>query len=310
MQASYRNRLNRGFTKLATMAMTITAAASFTPTALGQSPARQVKLTDCIVALQDQALIPAELAGVLVSLEIREGEMVSAGQRLGQIDSSQQTLKHNLAEIERQGAEEKAHEDIDIRFSQASAAVAETEYQQSLEANKRLNNTIPQPEVRRLKLAAHKTMLQIEKAISEQHAAELVLATRQAELKLAANELEKCRITSPIPGEIIEVMRRPGEWVDPGEAIARVVRLDVLRVEGFLNTTEHDPLAVKGATVSVSVLLSGGRTEEFVGQIRFVSPIVQAGGHYRVWAEVNNRETGGHWLLQPGMTAQMTIALK
>lgn len=275
-----------------------------------QSPVRTVKVEDCIVSLHDQAVIPAQQAGVLVSLSVREGEMVTAGQLLGQIDSSQQKLKHNLAEIERQGAKEKAEEDIDIRFSQASAAVAETEYQQSLDANRRLANTIPQPEVRRLKLAAHKTNLQIEKAISDQHAAALTLASRQAESKLAANEFDKCQITSPIQGEIIERMRRPGEWVNPGEPIARVVRLDVLRVEGFLSTTEQSPLAVRNATVSVTVALDGGRTEEFAGQITFVSPIVQAGGHYRVWAEVQNRQVKEHWVLQPGMTAQMTIVLK
>ena len=159
-------------------------------------------------------------------------------------------------------------------------------------------------------MAAHKTNLQIEKAISEQHAAELALAARQAEVKLAANEFEKCQINSPIPGEIIERMRRPGEWVNPGEAIARVVRLDVLRVEGFLSTTEQTPLAVKGAPVSVAVALDGGKIEIFTGRITFVSPIVQAGGHYRVWAEVQNRQTKEHWMLQPGMTAQMTIVLK
>jgi multidrug efflux pump subunit AcrA (membrane-fusion protein) len=310
MLAFYPQGLIRACRMFASVKLALAVSLFVSLPATAQSPVRTVKLDDCIVSLHDQALIPAQQAGVLVSLMVREGETVSAGQLLGQIDSSQQKLKHNLAEIERQGAADKAKEDIDIRFSQASAAVAETEYQQSLDANRRLNNTIPQPEVRRLKLAAHKTNLQIEKAVSDQHAAELALATRQAEVKLAANEYEKCQITSPIPGEIIERMRRPGEWVNPGEAIARVVRLDVLRVEGFLSTAEHSPIAVKGSPVSVSVALEEGRTEEFTGQITFVSPIVQAGGHYRVWAEVRNRQTKEHWVLQPGMTAQMTIALK
>ena len=310
MPSYYQTGLSRVFMPLVNRVAACAALLAAAIPAVAQSPTRTIQLDDCIVSLHDQAIIPAQQAGVLVSLTVREGDMVSAGQQLGQIDSSQQKLKHNLAEIEQQGAAEKAQEDIDIRFSQASAAVAETEYQQSLEANRKLNNTIPQPEIRRLKLAAHKTNLQIEKAISEQHAAELVLATRQAELKLAANEFEKCRIASPIAGEIVERMRRPGEWVNPGEAIARVVRLDVLRVEGFLSTAEHSPLAVKQAPVVVSVALDGGRTEEFLGRITFVSPVVQGGGHYKVWAEVQNRQVKEHWVLQPGMTARMNIALK
>ena len=295
---------------MARAAMMIVVFILFVATAWGQSPARSVTVEDCIVSLLDQALVPGQQAGVLEALGVREGDMVARGQSLGLIDASQQQLRQNLAEIERRAAEVKANEDIDIRFSKASAAVAETEYQQSLDANKRLHNTIPQPEVRRLKLAAHKTILQIEKAESDQHTAELALATRQAEVKLAANDVSKCQITSPIPGEIVELMRRPGEWVNPGDAIARVVRLDVLRVEGFLSTAEHDPLAVKGSKVTVTVTLAGGRTEEFPGQITFVSPIVQAGGHYRIWAEVKNRQTRDQWILQPGMNAKMKIALK
>ena len=41
--------------------------------------------------------------------------------------------------------------------------------------------------------------------------------------------------------------------------------------------------------------------------ITFVNPLVQAGGEYRVWAEVVNRQENGEWLLRPGLEAEMTI---
>ena len=46
------------------------------------------------------------------------------------------------------------------------------------------------------------------------------------------------------------------------------------------------------------------------GKIVFVSPLVQPGGEYLVWAEVENKQENGHWLLRPGLTATMTIQLK
>jgi hypothetical protein len=48
---------------------------------------------------------------------------------------------------------------------------------------------------------------------------------------------------------------------------------------------------------------------QFTGKIIYISPLVQAGGEYRVWAEVSNRQENGQWLLRPGLNAEMTIQL-
>jgi hypothetical protein len=47
---------------------------------------------------------------------------------------------------------------------------------------------------------------------------------------------------------------------------------------------------------------------KFSGQIVFVSPLVEAGGEYKVWAEVDNRVSPNkNWILQPGLSATMKI---
>jgi hypothetical protein len=59
--------------------------------------------------------------------------------------------------------------------------------------------------------------------------------------------------------------------------------------------------------VVVEVRLSRGRVEQFQGKIEYVSQIVDVGGNYTVWAEVENRMDKGHWLLRPGLKADMEI---
>ena len=49
--------------------------------------------------------------------------------------------------------------------------------------------------------------------------------------------------------------------------------------------------------VTVSVARQRGRTAQFTGKVVFVNPIIEANGNYRVWAEVDNRQENGHWLL-------------
>ena len=49
---------------------------------------------------------------------------------------------------------------------------------------------------------------------------------------------------------------------------------------------------------------------KFTGKVVFVSPLVSVGGNYDVFAEVNNRQEDGQWVLRPGLEATMTIHLK
>jgi len=104
-------------------------------------------------------------------------------------------------------------------------------------------------------------------------------------------------------------LHEKGEWVAAGESVIQVVRVDRLRVEGFLSATEFGPEEIAGRPVLVEVQFAGGRSARFSGNVVFISPLVQAGNKYRVRAEVENRAENGHPLLRPGMSATMTIPL-
>lgn len=93
-----------------------------------------------------------------------------------------------------------------------------------------------------------------------------------------------------------------------GEPLAHLVRTDRLRVEGYVDAAKYDPEEIRGRPVTVEVRLANDRRERFEGKIVFVSPLVESGGDYRVFAEVPNRKAAsGEWLLRAGQTASMTI---
>jgi macrolide-specific efflux system membrane fusion protein len=98
-----------------------------------------------------------------------------------------------------------------------------------------------------------------------------------------------------------------GEWVEVGKPVVRIVRLDKLRVEGFIHVRDALPGDIVDRSVKVAVELARGQKREFTGKITFVSPLVQAGGDYRVWADVDNRREQDQWLLRPGLEAEMTL---
>jgi multidrug resistance efflux pump len=293
-------------------AIVLSVAAAGRPVAWGGTPAEagaSVTVSRCLVSLSEEAQVPAQEAGVLVSVTAREGQQVAAGDVLGQIDATQAEADQKAARLQLAVAQEKAGNDINLRFARAAADVARAEYEKNVAINRESPRAVPDIEVDRLRLVWHKATLQIEQSQQDQKVFGLEAQIRQAELEAAEAQVARRQIRAPLAGIVVKSYRHTGEWVKPGDPAFHVVRMDRLRIEGFLSESRYSPAQVDGRPVTIEVTLAGGRRERFTGQIVFVSPLVQAGGEYRLWAEVLNRQEGQHWLLRPGQLAEMTIQL-
>lgn len=271
--------------------------------------ARDVRVEHCLVSLIEEAQVPAQEAGVLTKVAVREGDQVRRDHLLAQIDDTQSQMQHQVAQLEWRVANEQATNDISVRYAAAAAKVAEAEYQEGLEANDKVSGTVPQAEIRRLLLTWRRSELQIEQAELELRVAALQTQVRQAEVEAAAQNIERRRITAPLDGVVVKTYHHVGEWVEPGDPMCHIIRMDRLRIEGFLNSAAYSPAEVDRRPITVRVKLTGGREEQFTGKVVFVSPQDQAGGEFRIWAEVLNRMENDHWLLRPGAVADMTIHL-
>lgn len=269
-----------------------------------------VTLPNCLLSLDEEAEVPAQEAGVLVKVPAHEGQQVVKGELLAQIDDALPQMQYDVAGYKLKVAEKEANDDISIRYAVAAAKVAEAEYQQAVEANRKVAGTVPQTEVRRLLLKHREMVLSIEKAQKELAIAALQVKVSEAELKAADANLQRYRIAAPLDAVVVELARHEGEWVQPGDPVMRLVRVDRLRVEGFLNARDHRASEIQGRPVTVVVTLARGHKETFPGKIVYVKPLVEAGGEFLVRAEVENRRQGDAWVLSPGLSAVMTIQLK
>jgi macrolide-specific efflux system membrane fusion protein len=285
------------------------ASSPVIPQKTAPTPAREVKLSHCLVSLIEDVQVPAREAGPLMNVTVAEGQYVTAGQLLAQIDDQQPQIEKLAAELERDAALAKAQDDIEVRYAEAAFAVASAELERAVSIDRKSPGGVTQQEIQKLQLAKHRDELQIERSKLERRVAKMNADVHQAAVKSAINAVARRQIVSPLAGVVVNILHEKGEWVAAGEPVLQVVRIDHLRVEGFLNATEVGPEEVTGRPVSVEVQLVGGRTAKFIGDVVFVSPLVQAGDKYRVRAEVENRTENGSPLLRPGMTATMNIGL-
>ncbi len=269
--------------------------------------AASITLPHCLVSLIEEVQVPAQEAGVLETVAVKEGQQVKAGELLAKIDDTRAQMQLKVAGFKLEVAKEEATNSIHVRYANAAAKVSESEYLQGVEANRKVSGTVPQAELRRLLLTHRRTILEIEQAEMSLRIAGLEAQVSRAEVDAAQENLQRRRITSPLDAVVVELYRHAGEWVQPGDPVMHLAQVNRLRIEGFLNADKVDPGEVAGRPVTVRVQLAHERTEQFTGKIVFVSPLVQAGGEYQIWAEVENRQHNGQWVLRPGLSAEMTI---
>ncbi|WP_425615959.1 efflux RND transporter periplasmic adaptor subunit [Anatilimnocola sp. NA78] len=268
----------------------------------------QVQMNHCLVSLIEDVQVPAKEAGALMNVAVTEGEYVRTGQLLAQIDDRQSQLQKLAAIQDRDAALAKANDDIETRYSEAAFEVAAAELDRALGIEKRNSGAVTVGDIQKLKLAKRRDELQIDRSKLEMKIARMGAEARQAAVDAADEGIARRKIISPIDGLVVNLFHEKGEWVNIGEPVLQIVRVDRLRVEGFLSASEVGPEAISGKPVNVEVTLAQGRTAQLPGVVTFISPLVQAGNKYRVRAEVQNRTEQGHPVLRPGMTATMFIS--
>lgn len=280
------------------------------PSQLQQSSSgRQVLISHCLVSLIEDIQAPALEAGALTAIEVSEGQHVTAGQPIARIDDRQPALQKVAAQLELDAAVAKAQDDIEVRYAKAALDVAGADLERALAIERRNAGAVTPQEVQKLRLAKRRDELQIDRSKLELHVAKMNADVQQAAVDAADEAVARRQIVSPIDGVVVTLFHERGEWVNAGEPVAQIVRIDRLRVEGFLNASEYSPADIAEQPVIVEVSLANQEQVRFVGRVVYISPLVQAGNKYRVRAEVENQTVKGHPLLRPGMSASMTIAL-
>jgi multidrug efflux pump subunit AcrA (membrane-fusion protein) len=299
--------MNKALSTIAALLATANAATVFAQSSAGGPVSDPV--VSGLVKVADEIKLPGKEAGVLVQLSVLEGNQIRKGQVIGKIDDSQPQMQKQAALAAYNGAFNRATEDVEIRFAQAQAAVAQADYQQMVESNKIAEKSIVETEVRGKKLEWDKAILGTEKSRHDQVIAKFEALSKHAELDAAELAIQRRVVTAPFDGVVEEIKRHQDEWVQPGDTILTLLRMDTMRVEGAIEQSKYDPNEIINCTATVEVEMARGRKASFQGRIIKVSSVVRSDGVYNVRAEIANKQDHGYWLLRDGMPASMTIHL-
>lgn len=263
-----------------------------------------IRIDSVLLQLIEQVDVPARDPGVIQKLAAGEGGLVAANDPLVQLEDAEARQELERAQLEWEIAEEEAKNDVDVRFAKKSLEVAEAELRRAQDSVDEYPKSISQTELDHLRLTMERARLSIEQAEHELRLAALTARLKRNALRTTEQRLARLTIRAPINGLVAQVYRRPGEWVESGQPVIRILRIDRLRAEGFLSASLLGE-AAQGAAVELIVDLQAGQTKSFPGKLVYVSPEMDpVNGQVRVWAEVENPQMQ----MKPGQRGALVIS--
>lgn len=277
----------------------------------GQSASqRSIVVNRCVITAIDRVQVASMEAGAIVSMTAVEGERVEQNDVIARLDDSISQAEVETARAETKVAKLRMEDHARLDALKADAQITENEYLDGgdlLDPESREQRDIL---LRRILLSPRRAAKKAESLDHELKIAELNFVVQQSRLDTAELLLERRKIRAPLSGVVVNRYRRPGEWVKPGDPIAQIVRMDRLRVEGLIEASVANPIDIIDRDVEVTVMLAHGKTMQIQSKLIFVSPQIENNGQFRVWAEIENRKEGRHWVLRPGLKAQIEINLQ
>ncbi len=284
----------------AALALLFTASTSF---ASAGEPAAPLVVESVVLRLFEETEVPAQEAGVLTDVVVREGQRVKKGEPLAQIDDQVARLAAEAAQSQYEIARAKATNDVRMRFAKKALEVSQAELRRSTESIERFAKSVSQSQLDVEKLTVERNQLESEQADHEHEVAVLEMKATENELSAAQAQVARRQILAPFDGVIVQIYVRRGEWVEPGQKALRIVNVERLKAEGFVAAAQA---GVDLTGKSVALEIEGiDQHATAAGTIVFVSPEMDPiTGQVRVWAEIDNRDGR----LRPGQPVRMTVS--
>jgi macrolide-specific efflux system membrane fusion protein len=255
-----------------------------------------------VLRLLAEAEVPAQEAGQVTGVAVREGQRVKQGNVLAQIDDEVARLAAAAAQLQFEIAEAKATNEVRMRYAKKALEVSEAELRRSTESVERFPKSVSESQLDVERLTVQKNRLELEQAMHEQQVAKLEMKSKDHERTAARSQVLRRRIAAPFDGVVVQVRIRQGEWAEAGQQALRIVNVDTLKAEGFVQSARASA-ELKGRPVQLTIEL-GDKPASFAGTIVFVSPEVDPiTGQVRVWAEIDNKDGR----LRPGQPARMVV---
>lgn len=257
--------------------------------------------------------VPAQADGLIKEMQAEEGLTIPKDGVLFRIDNRVANAQVLVASKKLESAQKQAEQDAELRFAEASHALAQEEYQSEMKLLKQASTTVAT--ARKKELEATKTKLSIEAAMVKRQTDQLAVGVAQAELNAAQVQLELYDVQAPWDAYVNERLKDQGAWIRAGEPVLKIHHMAEMKVSGHINLKAISELGwsinnLEGAKIQIAVPITPAYSHVAESRIDFVSSDVDDSNNIRVSARIKNEHTANSWLLRDGVPAEVIIVVE
>jgi len=265
------------------------------------------KTDTCYVEYVDEIEVPALETGLLLEVNVKESDTISSGSRIARIDDRIPRLQLKQAEVRIENANRIAQDATSMEAADKQIQLTGQRYQ----TTRRLEQKGARSADERSTAKYEYEVAALQKKAARQRQLEALgeASLEDARANEVAERIRRHNITAQFDGVVIEQFKHQGEWVQAGESIVKVARMDKLYVTRLISNLEYNPADVKGKEVNVTVELARGEKMEFPGKITVIGSrdVSGSGNEYKVKAEITNQIKQGQWVLRQNSRVSMEI---
>jgi len=252
------------------------------------------------IDLLDRVAISSSVEGVIKNVTARSGDQVRQGQLLIQLDTGRLVTELGVAKSEYNALSIRSADHSRVQIGNAREQTARLSVQKLQEVRTRYNIKVAALEMNRAQSELKQAESEKTGACNELEQFRCEAEAKQNQIKLLENDLKQSTILSQYSGAIGNIEKRPGEFVNKGDIIAELYRLDRLSGVILIDNDQLPPENAKGVKGQFEVG-KGNQKRSFEISISRVFPRVDIDGKYRAYVELENEQADGNWRLLPGM---------
>ena len=220
-----------------------------------------------------EVTVAAEQNGVLMKFDVNEGDELALGKEVGLIDTTQIWLK-----IKQAGATKEVYQsqkpdmEAQIAATRQQLAKAKQDQQRYKELvadgaapSKMLDDAMNQVQVLQKQLDA-----QISSLSTQLSTLNSQLSTVDVQVSQLMDQLQKCHITTPIKGTVLEKYVEKGEFVAVGKPLFKMADTQQMFIRAYVTSAQLKDIKV-GQKAKVFADYGDNQKKEYEGTVSWIS---------------------------------------
>ena len=220
-----------------------------------------------------EVTIAAEQSGVLLKFDVNEGDEITSGSEIGLIDTTQIWLKIQQTDATKAVYQsQKPDVEAQIAATRQQLAKAQQEQQRYKELvadgaapSKLLDDATSQVMVLQKQLAAQTSALHI-----STHSLDKQIEVADAQVSQLYDQLNKCHISVPIRGTVLEKYAERGEFVTTGKPLLKMADTEQMFIRAYVTSAQLQQVKI-GQQVKVMADYGDGQKKSYDGKVTWIS---------------------------------------